>query len=299
MGKMSQFLERLSERPLVADGATGTNLQQVGLEAGRHSEEWVLDHPERILDLEKAFVAAGADILLTCTFGATAIRMKASKYETRIAELNREAAQLAREAAGGNAKILVAGSMGPLGKLLRPLGPLTHDEAVAAYGEQARGLASGGVDLLVIETQFSMDEARAGFEAVRKVSDLPVVVSFSYDRGTRTMMGVKPSQAAMAFAELGVAMIGVNCGTTLDNALLVLKEYREAAPTLPAWVKPNAGLPRMEGLRAVYDVTPDQMGEFAQAAVRMGAKVVGGCCGSTPAHIGAVSAALAGGTGEY
>ena len=186
----------------------------------------MLDHPERILDLEKAFVAAGAEIILTCTFGATSIRMKGSKYESRVAELNREAARLAREAVAGNAGILVAGSMGPLGKLLKPFGPLTHDEAVAAYGEQAQGLVSGGVDLLVIETQFSLDEARAAFEAVRKVSDLPVVVSFSYDRGTRTMMGVKPGDAATAFAELGAAMIGVNCGTTLDNALLVLQGVR-------------------------------------------------------------------------
>jgi 5-methyltetrahydrofolate--homocysteine methyltransferase len=294
---MSKLLERLLDHPIVADGATGTNLQQAGLEPGGHSEEWVIDHPERILDLEKEFVAAGADIILTCTFGATSVRMQGSKYESRVQELNREAAHLAREAVGGNAGRLVAGSMGPLGKLLKPLGPLTFEEAASAYAQQAQGLHDGGVDLLLIETQFSVDEARAAFDAVRQVSDLPIVVSFSYDRGTRTMMGLKPSDAAAKFAALGAAMIGVNCGTTLENALLVLQDYRSAAPDVPIWMKPNAGLPHMEGARAVYDVTPEQMGEFASAAVRIGARVVGGCCGTTAAHIKAVSSALAAGRG--
>jgi 5-methyltetrahydrofolate--homocysteine methyltransferase len=291
---MSEFLRRLQAGPLVADGATGTNLQQAGLVPGEHSEEWILDHPERILALETAFVEAGADIILTCTFGATAIRMKGSKYESRVQELNAEAARLARQAARGDAGILVAGSMGPLGKLLKPLGPLTRDEAVSAYAAQAHGLASGGVDLLVIETQFALDEARAAMDAIRQSSDLPVVVSFSYDRGTRTMMGVRSSDAVKEFHQLGAAMIGVNCGTTLENALLVLQEYSAAAPDLPVWVKPNAGLPRMDGSRTVYDVTPEQMGEFASSALRMGARVVGGCCGSTPLHIKAIAGARAG-----
>jgi 5-methyltetrahydrofolate--homocysteine methyltransferase len=290
---MSELISWLREHPMVADGATGTNLQQVGLEPGGHSEEWVLERPEQILQLEREFIQAGADIILTCTFGATSIRMMGSKYETRIEELNREAARLSHEAAGGDAAILVAGSMGPLGKLLKPLGPLTRDEAVRAYAEQAQGLVSGGVDLLVVETQFSVDEARAAYDAIRKVSDIPVVVSFSYDRGTRTMMGLKPSDAAISFRDLGAAMIGVNCGTTLENALLVIQEYRTAVPSLPIWSKPNAGMPRMEGTKPVYDVTPQQMAEFALAAVRAGARVVGGCCGTTPLHINAISTALA------
>jgi 5-methyltetrahydrofolate--homocysteine methyltransferase len=290
---MNAIGETLQRGPLAADGATGTNLQAAGLEPGGHSEEWVFDHPDRILKLEREFVEAGADIILTCTFGATSIRMEGAKYQTQVQELNRQAALLGREAAGRDGSVLVAGSMGPLGKLLRPLGPLSSDEAAAAYAEQAQGLVSGGVDLLVVETQFSLDEARAAVDAIRQVSDVPVVVSFSYDRGTRTMMGVKPKDAAITFLELGAAMIGVNCGTTLANALLVLQEYKAAAPSLPVWVKPNAGMPRIEGTTSIYDVTPDQMGEFATAAVRLGATVVGGCCGSTPSHIKAISAALA------
>ncbi len=289
---MSNFLERMREGVLVSDGATGTNLQEVGLEAGGHSEAWVLEHPERILELERAFVAAGAEVILTCTFGATSIRMKGSKYASRVGELNREAARLAREAGGSGAAVMVAGSMGPLGQLLTPFGPLSQAEAVAAYAEQADGLVSGYVDLIVIETQFSMDEARAAFHAVRSVCDLPVVVSFSYDRGTRTMMGVKPAEAATTFSKLGASMIGLNCGTSLDNALRVLQEYGAVTPTLPVWVKPNAGLPRLEGSRTIYDVTPEQMGEFARASVQLGARVVGGCCGTTALHVAAISASV-------
>lgn len=289
---MGNFIERLHKGPLVADGATGTNLQAAGFAATMHTEEWILDHPDRILGLEREFVDAGADIILTCTFGATSVRMQGSKYESRVRELNYRAAVLAREAIGRDPGVLVAGSMGPLGKLLKPLGAITPEQAIASYSEQAQGLHQGGVDLLVIETQFSIEEARTAVEAVRTVSDLPTVVSFSYDRGTRTMMGVKPVGAADTFASLGVSMIGVNCGTTLENALIVLQEYARTTPTLPAWAKPNAGVPRMEDTRPVYDVTPQQMGDFALVAVQTGAKVVGGCCGSTPAHIRAIATAL-------
>jgi 5-methyltetrahydrofolate--homocysteine methyltransferase len=288
------FVQRLeSGKVLVADGATGTNLQAMGLLTGGHTEELVIDHPEAILALEQQFVEAGSDIILTCTFGATSIRMQGSKYAGRLEEINRRAAALAREAAGSDS-VLVAGSMGPLGKLLKPYGPISFDEAKGAYGEQARFLASGGVDLLIIETQFSLDEARAALEGARVGSDLPVIVSFSYDRGTRTMMGVKPDSAARTFKELGTAMIGVNCGTTLENARAVVEEYAAATPGFPIWVKPNAGLPRMEGATAVYDVGAEGMGEFAGSVMHLGARVIGGCCGSTPAHVHSISAAVGG-----
>jgi 5-methyltetrahydrofolate--homocysteine methyltransferase len=233
---MSEFLERLASRNvLVADGATGTNLQQVGLAAGQHAEEWVLDHPDRILNLEKAFVDAGADIILTCTFGGTSIRMQDSKHAERVAEVNRQAALLARDAASTGADVLVAGSMGPLGKLLKPFGPLAQDEARAAYAQQAKVLSDASVDLLVIETQFSLEEAQAALEGAQATTDLPVVVSFSYDQGTRTMMGVKPTDVAAKFVALGAALIGVNCGTTLANAETVLQEYAESAADTRLW----------------------------------------------------------------
>jgi 5-methyltetrahydrofolate--homocysteine methyltransferase len=285
-----------SGKVLVADGATGTNLQATGLLTGGHTEDLIIDHPETILALERQFVDSGSDIILTCTFGATNIRMQGSRYAARLEEINLRAAAMAREAAGTDG-VLVAGSMGPLGKLLKPFGPISFEEAKGAYGEQARVLASGGVDLLVIETQFSMDEARAALEGTRAETDLPVVVSFSYDRGTRTMMGVKPDSAARTFKDLGTAMIGVNCGTTLENAQAIVEEYAAATPGFPIWIKPNAGLPRMEGIATVYDVSPEAMGEFARSMVDLGASVIGGCCGSTPAHVHAIAAAAHGAEG--
>ncbi|MFH1186488.1 MAG: homocysteine S-methyltransferase family protein [Chloroflexota bacterium] len=290
---MSAFMRRIQSGDiLVADGATGTNLQEVGLEAGAHTEDWVIDHPDRLLALERAFVDAGADIILTCTFGGTAIRMRNSQYGDMVAEINHRAASLAREAAASGRGVLVGGSMGPVGQLLKPYGPIAYEEALGAYAEQARALAAGGVDLLVIETQFSLDEAKAALEGARTVTDLPAVVSFSYDRGTRTIMGVKPEVAAATFDGLGASMIGVNCGTTLENALAVATKYAAASPNLPIWVKPNAGLPRMDGTKAVYDVTPNQMAEFGRAGVRAGARVLGGCCGSTPVHVRAIADAV-------
>jgi 5-methyltetrahydrofolate--homocysteine methyltransferase len=286
---MNKFLERLqSGRTLVADGATGTNLHKMGLQPGIAPEDLVLDQPELILKLESAFAAAGSDILLTCTFGGTHLRMKDSKYAQRVTEVNRRAAELARKAASIRSGILVAGSIGPTGLLMKPYGPLTPDEACAAFTEQVQGLVAGGVDLLVIETMFAFDEADAAFKAARTLTDLPIVVSFSYDRGVRTMMGVKPAETIKRYKEMGAALVGANCGTSLENMEKVAQEYGAAEPGFPLWIKPNAGLPRMLDGNTVFDVTPEQMGEFARKYVALGARVVGGCCGNTPEHIAAI-----------
>ena len=289
---MSRLLDRLSGgRVLVADGATGTNLQQAGLKLGEHPEDWVHSQPEKVVGLEQAFVEAGADIILTCTFGGTRPRLAGSQYGERVSELNQEAAALARKAASAASDVLVAGSMGPLGQLLKPLGPISPEEAFAAYAEQAAALSKGGVDLIVIETQFSLDEGAAALGAAQSVTDLPIVVSFGFDRGTRTMMGVKPTEVAERFRDLGATMVGVNCGTTLQNALTVLDEYARAVPGFPLWFKPNAGIPSVKDGLTVYDVSPEQMAEFASAAIERGARVVGGCCGSTPEHVRAIARA--------
>jgi 5-methyltetrahydrofolate--homocysteine methyltransferase len=283
---MTRFLDRLgASRVLVADGATGTNLQQAGLKSGEHPEDWVYTQREEIAGLEKSFVEAGADIILTCTFGGSRPRLAGSKHAGRVAELNQTAAELARDAASTGNDVLVAGSMGPLGQLLRPLGPISPEEAFAAYAEQAAALSEGGVDLIVIETQFALEEGVAALKGAQSVTHVPIVVSFSFDRGTRTMMGLKPTDAAARFRDLGATMIGVNCGTTLQNALTVLEEYARAVSDFPLWAKPNAGLPRMEEGVAIYDVSPQRMADFAAAAIERGARVVGGCCGSTPEHV--------------
>lgn len=289
---MNPFLKALdSGKTLIADGATGTNLHKMGLKPGIPPEDLVFDQPDLLLELETAFVNAGSDIILTCTFGGTRLRMKESRYASRVPEVNGRAAELARQAASTRSGVLVGGSIGPTGLLMKPYGPLSAEEAQDAFREQAKALAEGGVDLLVIETQFAYDEADAAFRGVREVSDLPVVVSFSYDRGTRTMMGVKPAEMIRHYKEMGAALVGANCGTTLENMEKIIQEYAAAEPGFPLWVKPNAGLPRMEGENTVFDVTPTQMAEFARRYAELGARVVGGCCGSSPEHIAAIAEA--------
>lgn len=289
---MSQiFIDRLnSKKILVSDGATGTNLQKVGLTAGMSPEVWVMEQPQKILDLERAFVRAGSDIILTCTFGGTRLRLKDGDYANKVAEVNHKAVELARQASSDRSDVLIAGSMGPVGGLIKPYGPLTVEEVTSAYFEQAVALTEAGVDLLVIETQFSLDEALAAFSAARKAGNLPIVVSFSYDRGLRTMMGIKPTQVVDTFQPLGVAAIGANCGTSLENMELIVKEYATLAPDLPIWAKPNAGMPELNDAgETIFKITPQEMGAATQRNIEGGARIVGGCCGNTPEHLAEIA----------
>ena len=290
---MNKFLERLnSGEILVSDGATGSNLQKMGLKAGQAPEDLIIDNPEILLELESSFVKAGSDIILTCTFGGTRMRMKDSKYQDRTPEVNIRAAELARKAAtaSGRTDVLVAGSMGPLGTLIKPYGPLESEEVKATFAEQAKALAEGGADLLLIETMFSFEETTAAYEGARSTTDLPIVVSFSYDRGTRSMMGVKPKDVMKRYSEMGADVVGANCGNTLANMEIIIKEYADTIPNFPIWAKPNAGIPRMDiqTEQAIYDMGPDDMATFAKKYVALGAKIVGGCCGSTPEHVAAI-----------
>jgi 5-methyltetrahydrofolate--homocysteine methyltransferase len=190
--------------------------------------------------------------------------------------------------------VLVAGSMGPVGALIKPYGPLSVEEVKATFTEEAKALVEGGVDFLLIETMFAFEEATAAFEGACSVTDLPIVVSFSYDRGTRTMMGVKPKDVIRKYSEMGAVMIGANCGTTLENMETIVKEYGATLPNIPLWVKPNAGVPHMdiEKEQGVYDMTPEDMATYARKYVELGARVVGGCCGSTPGHVAAIAKAV-------
>lgn len=287
---MAVFIDRISKgEVLVSDGATGTNLQSMGLKAGIPPEDLIMDRPDPLLELARKFVEAGADIILTCTFGGTSLRMRDSKYARQSAEINRRAASIARQAAEKRDGVLVGGSMGPTGQLLQPYGPLDPVQVREAYMEQAAALAEGGVDLLVIETMFALEEADAAYEAAREVTKLPVVVSFSYDRGAHTMMGVRPADVIKHYYEKGADLVGANCGTSLESMELVVREYREAQPDMSLWIKPNAGLPRMAESGSVYDVTPEMMGKAAVKFAGMGARVIGGCCGNTPEHVAAIA----------
>jgi 5-methyltetrahydrofolate--homocysteine methyltransferase len=286
------FVDRLhGGEILVADGATATNYQQMGMAIGVAPEEWVFEHEDKVLALHTAFVSAGADIILTDTFGGTSLRLRESRYAGRATELNRRAAGLARQAAGLRRGVLVAGSMGPTGMLMEPLGELTAGAAADAYSEQAAALTDGGVDLLLLETFFALEEALAAIGGVRRVSPLPVVASFSFDRGTRTMMGLSPRTMVEAIRPLGVAAIGANCGRSLADMERVVVELAALNAGIPLWIKPNAGLPRMVGDVARYDTGPDAMAEYTRSFIEAGAVVVGGCCGSSPEHIAAIASA--------
>ena len=288
---MPSFGDLLADRGvLLADGATGTNYQTMGIEPGVAPEEWVFDAPDRVQELHRRFAEAGSDLVLTCTFGATSLRLADGPLAGRAREVNVRAAELAREAVGNER--LVAGSIGPTGQLVEPYGLLTHDAAVEAFAEQAGALADGGVDLLVLETFFALEEALWAIEGVQSVSALPLVASFSFDQGTRTMMGVSASDVVAAVEPLGVAALGANCGRSLADTDSVVTEFVAAAPHLPLWVKPNAGVPKIVGDAVVYEAGPEDLAEHVRGYVARGARIVGGCCGSTPEHVAAIAHAL-------
>ena len=288
---MPSFLERLAgDTVLLADGATGTNYQNMGIEPGVAPEEWLIDEPDNVRELHRRFVDAGSELVLTCSFCGTSLRLADERLAGRAVEVNRRAAELAREAVGDT--VLVAGSLGPTGHLTEPLGPLTHALAVSTYAEQARALADGGVDLLVLETFFSLDEGLWALEGIKSTTDLPLVVTYSFDQGTRTMMGLTPTQVVEAFAPLGIAALGANCGKSLADTDLIFAELIAVAGSLPLWVKPNAGVPRMVLDAVVYDAGPEDLASHVAGYVAAGARIVGGCCGSTPEHISAIATAL-------
>lgn len=285
------FLEFIKTgKVLVADGATGTNLQERGLPRGLSGENWVLDKPDEIIRLERNFIDAGAGLILTCTFNASPLRLEGGDLAGRTLEINRKAVELGRQAIAGR-PVLLGGSIGPAGKLLKPYGQLGEEEAAQNFAEQAQALADAGVDLLVIETQFDLNEAKAAIAGARQVSHLPIVCSFSFDRGTRTMMGVKPAQVAEELKDLDVDVLGINCGRSLAENLAALKELR-LSTDLPIWFKPNAGLPEVDAQgSAHYTTTPEQMGKLVSESITAGAQIVGGCCGTSPDHLRQIAAA--------
>jgi methionine synthase I (cobalamin-dependent) len=290
---MSSLRDKLKEdHILIADGATGTFLQAAGLPAGAVPERWNLENPDAIRKMHAAYVEAGADLILTNTFGGNRFRLGRDGLGDRVAEINAAAVHLAKEAAGSRA--LVLGDIGPTGELMEPMGKLTHETAVAAFSEQAAALAAAGADGILIETMSDLDEAKAAVEAVQRVTQLPLLVTFSFDTRGRTMMGVDPVRAAETIWAMGVDAVGANCGRTLSENLEAITKMRQALPQATLMVKPNAGLPHIENQEIVYDVTPEIMAEYAHKFAAQGVKVLGGCCGSTPEHIKAVVATLKG-----
>jgi 5-methyltetrahydrofolate--homocysteine methyltransferase len=288
MAKQSFLSIIRNNQTLISDGAAGSTLISRGLPSGMLAENWVIEHPEKIVQLHSDFINAGADIILTSTFNGTPIRLKGSSLEGKASLVNQKAVELAQSAVGDK-EVYIAGSLGPVGQLIKPYGPLTMDEVSTSYAEQAKVLSETGVDLLVLETQFDFNEIKAAIQGIRSVSSLPLIASISFDRGKRTMMGISPIQAGKELDILPVDALGINCGHSLEENLQNLVELRPTTKK-PIWFKPNAGLPHLDAAGVtVYDVNPEQMGAQAPSWIAAGAQVVGGCCGTTPQHLAEIA----------
>lgn len=289
METIQELIERKSV--VIADGAWGTQLAERGLQVGDAPESWVLERPDVVRDVAAAYVAAGAEIVLTNTFGGSRFKLAKCGLDDRVEEINRTAAQLSKEAAGDRA--LVFASVGPTGEFLRPLGLVTEEEMIEVFAEQIRALVAGGADGILLETMTDLGEIKAGIRAARDNFDGPVVASMTFDRGLKgyaTMMGVHPAQAAEALQAAGADIVGSNCGQGIANIVEVIAQMAPATD-LPLWAKPNAGMPRLVEGRTVFDETPEEMAAHFPALVEAGARIVGGCCGTTPDHIRALVAA--------
>lgn len=279
---------------LLADGATGTNLFAQGLEAGEAPELWNEAQPEKIVKLHQDFVDAGADIILTNSFGGTRHRLKLHHAQDRVHELNRKAAEIARSVADkAPRKVIVAGSVGPTGELLIPLGAMTYDDAVAAFVEQMEGLKAGGADVAWIETMSSPDEIRAAAEAAVKVG-LPYTFTGSFDTAGKTMMGLDPKDIHGVATDIGAGplAVGANCGVGASDILASLLDMTAANPDATVIVKGNCGIPEFRGTEIFYSGTPPLMADYARLARDSGAKIIGGCCGTSCGHLAAMRAAI-------
>lgn len=275
----------------VADGAWGTELDKLGCPAGYCREQWNVERPDLVQQVAESYVEAGSQIILTNTFGGNRFVLEGHGHRGKVVEFNEAGAAISKRAAGARARVF--GSIGPSGKIVM-MGEVKEDELFEAFKEQAEALAAGGADALVIETMTEMAEATAAVKAA-KTTGLVVAGCMTYDSGkdkTDTMMGVTPERAAEGLTQAGADMIGCNCGIGIDNYVKVTGKLR-AVTDKPIWVKSNAGLPEIEGGKAVYKMTPEEFAKQVQRLIKAGANVVGGCCGTDPAFVRAICASLA------
>jgi methionine synthase I (cobalamin-dependent) len=285
----------LADKPvLLADGATGTSFFAAGLPAGDAPDLWNEERPETVKAHYRSFVDAGADIILTNTFGSTRHRLKLHNAEWRVFEINRLGAALAREVADAAGRpVVVAGSMGPTGELFVPLGALTEEDAVAAFTEQAEGLKAGGADICWIETMSAIEEIRAAAKGAI-AAGMPYTATASFDTAGRTMMGLAPAELPTIFAGLAEppVALGANCGVGASDLLYSLVQMAEANPGPALIAKANAGVPQFRGSHIHYSGTPELMADYARLAIDAGARIIGGCCGTTTAHLAAMRDAM-------
>ncbi len=287
---MAEFLDTLRTQILLNDGAMGTQLQAAGLQPGECGDEWVLTHPERVLEIQTRYVEAGADCLSTNTFGATRLSLQRHGLGGEVEAINTGAVEIAREAFGERGGF-VLGDIGPFGGLLEPYGTVSAGEARASFVDQAKALVAAGVDAIIIETMTALEELELAVQAAREVGAPCVIASVSFDlthdgSDMRTMMGVNPERAAAFLQEIGVDVAGTNCGANINIswAARIIRRYRESCGLL-LMAQPNAGTPELDGDRIVYKTEPEAMAAAVPDLVDAGARLVGACCGSTPEHI--------------
>jgi len=290
------FTEALNSRPwLLADGATGTNYFQMGLESGDAPEMWNFEHPDRVRSLHRRFIEAGADIVLTNSFGGNRHRLKLHNAQDRVREINIAAAKNARAEADAAAArpVYVGGSMGPTGEIFQPVGTMSHEEGVEAFAEQAMALKEGGVDVLWIETMSSEEELRAAVEGAAKAG-LPIVTTMSFDTNGRTMMGMTPKAFGALTAALATqpVAIGANCGVGASELIATVLGISAARPDAAIVAKGNCGIPQYVEGHIHYTGTPELMADYARIALDAGARIIGGCCGTSPEHLAAMRKSL-------
>jgi 5-methyltetrahydrofolate--homocysteine methyltransferase len=289
---MAQTWQNLLSQPgpILADGAMGTMLFEAGLQFGDPPEVWNVTHPDIIRSIQRAYLEAGSQILLTNTFGGSRFRLGMHNLQARVPELNRTAAILLRaevDAAGGHA--LVAGDIGPSGEIFAPLGTLEYADGVDGFEEQAAALIAGGSDIIWIETMSALEEMQAAVEGVRRVSsDIPIITTMTFDTHGRTMMGITPEKAVRALLDMGASAVGGNCGNGPEELLAVIQKMHAVEPNAVLVAKSNAGIPELIQRRTVYRASPEVMGGYARQVHEAGARIIGGCCGNTPAHITAM-----------
>lgn len=295
---MQGLLERLAAGEiLISDGAMGTFLQAKGLNPGESPELWCVTNPEAVKSVAEAYIDAGSDIVETDSFGGTSFKQKEFGLESKVGEMNEAAARLAKEVMGD--KGYVAASVGPTGQIAYDEGgTATEDDLYNAFKEQVIALAKGGADAFCIETMMSVVEATTAVRAAKENTNLPIMCTFTFElgaRGFRTLMGADPAAAAKAAVEAGADIVGANCGNGIANMIEITKEIRAALPDTLILVQSNAGVPVLEDGKTVFKDTPEDMAAKVKELIAAGANIIGGCCGTTPAHIAAMAKAAKGG----